>query len=797
MEAVKPPPGIGTAEDDGGAKPIQSLSAMAAGLPEGAAIAVLTGTASQTERKLIDVWLAHEKAAMTRAVVVNVIDGDGVKADAAIAALSAGTLVCPVRISWRPRERDGERRARLGDMFRDPWRPPPYLQDRIARNEPDRWSVVAGTPATIQDLKSRHATAAEGSSFGAFVLRQATLALERAERSIIGDRYKVSREAIDEIKASAEFQRAVDDIAKSTRKKPRRIVDEALRYLKEMATDHSRYAIDVLFGQIGGFFARAYDVQVDARRMADLKALNKHYGLVFLPTHKSYLDPILMGRTLHAQGFPANHLLGGINLAFWPMGAIARRAGIVFIRRSFKDNPVYKMSLRQYMAFLVKKRFNLEWYIEGGRSRSGKLRPPRYGLLSYIIDGFRQSGIEDVFLVPASIAFDQLAEIGAMVEESRGGKKKAESLGWLLRYARSQRRVRSKAWLSFGEPLSLRAALTEVGADQPAATPKAAELAVQKTAFEICHRINRATPITPTALVTMALLGVEDRALTIGEIEKILVPLVAYVKRRNLPLTADVTASGEHSVAATLNLLKREGVVKVFSEGIEPVYAIDAGQHLVAAYYRNTAIHFFVNRAITEILVVRASEQETFDPAKSFKAALSLRDLLKFEFFFPTKRAFAGELEEELAIFDKDWTLTAQNIGEAFGNFKRSSLFIAHRVLRSFFEAYQVVADLLAAHDPAKPIDEKSFLNRALGVANQYRLQQRLFSGESVSKELFGNALQLAATRNLIKPGTPDLAARRADFAAEIAETIRRINVIRDLAMRDTALLPVPKKPAS
>lgn len=788
MEAIKPPQVSSDADD--APKPILSLSAMAAGLPGGASIAVLTGGASQTERKLIDVWLAHEKAAMANAAPIAVIEGEGAKAEAAIAALAPATLVCPVRISWRPRERDGERRARLGDMFRDPWRPPPYLQDRIARNEPDRFSVVAGMPATMAALKQRHEAASEGSTIGAFVLRQATLTLERAERSIIGDRYKVSREAIDEIRASAEFSRAVDDIAKTTRKKPSRIIEESLRYLKEMATDHSRYAIDVLFGQIGGFFARAYDVQVDARRMSDLKALNKHYGLVFLPTHKSYLDPILMGRTLHAQGFPANHLLGGINLAFWPMGAIARRAGIVFIRRSFKDNPVYKMSLRQYMAFLVKKRFNLEWYIEGGRSRSGKLRPPRYGLLSYIIDGFRQSGIEDVYLVPASIAFDQLAEIGAMVEESRGGKKKAESLGWLLRYARSQRRVRSKAWLSFGEPLSLRAALTEAGADQPAANAKAAELAVQKTAFEICHRINRATPITPTALVTMALLGVDDRALTIAEIEKILAPLIAYVKQRQLPLTADMTPNGEHSVAATLNLLKREGVVKVFSEGIEPVYAIDAGQHLVAAYYRNTAIHFFVNRAITEILVVRASEQPVFDPAKSFKAALTLRDLLKFEFFFPNKRAFAGELEEELAIFDKDWTLTAQNIGAAYENFKTSRLFIAHRVLRSFFEAYQVVADMLAAHDPAKPVDEKSFLNRALGVANQYRLQQRLFSGESISKELFGNALQLAATRNLIKPGAPDLKQRREEFAADIAEAIRRINVIRDLAMRDAALSP-------
>ena len=149
-------------------------------------------------------------------------------------------------------------------------------------------------------------------------------------------------------------------------------------------------------------------------------------------------------------------MLGGINVAFWPIGPVARRSGYVFIRRSFKDDEVYKLALREYMAYLMRKRFNLEWYIEGGRSRTGKLRPPRYGLLAYLVEAFRSGGVEDVQLVPVSIVYDQLYEVGAMAAEERGAQKTAESLSWFVGYARAQGRRLGKVRVSIGEPLSLR-----------------------------------------------------------------------------------------------------------------------------------------------------------------------------------------------------------------------------------------------------------------------------------------------------------------------------------------------------
>src|SRR5262249_34900405 len=164
---------------------------------------------------------------------------------------------------------------------------------------------------------------------------------------------------------------------------------------------------------------------------------------------------------------------------FFPVGPLFRRSGVFFIRRTFKDNPVYKFVLRQYIDYLVEKRFSLEWYIEGGRSRSGKLLPPRLGLLAYVVDAYRRGKAEDVFLVPVSIAYAQIQDVGDYVAEQRGGRKQRESFGWFLKVVRSVQRRFGDIHINFGDPLSLR---TTLGPADPAAEPNPDEqsLALQK-----------------------------------------------------------------------------------------------------------------------------------------------------------------------------------------------------------------------------------------------------------------------------------------------------------------------------
>jgi glycerol-3-phosphate O-acyltransferase len=487
---------------------------------------------------------------------------------------------------------------------------------------------------------------------------------------------------------------------------------------------------------------------------------------------------------LHENGHPPNHTAGGINMNFFPMGPLVRRSGVFFIRRTFKDNEVYKFVLRHYIDYLIEKRFPLEWYIEGGRSRSGKLLPPRFGLLAYVVDAYRRGKSEDVALIPVSIAYDQISDVQDYAREAQGGAKQAESLGWLVGWIRRLRRRYGAIHIDFGEPLSLAKAL---GPPEPGAEPETDErnLALQKLAFEVCVRINAVTPITPISLVTLALLGAGSRAQTAEEVVTRLSNLLYDVERRDLPNTGLAELETPEGVARVLEALAENEVVDRFAEGHEPVYRIGVGRELAAAYYRNSVIHFFVAPAIVELALLQAAEtKEGDDPVAAFwRGAMQLRDLLKFEFFFPEKDVFRGELRRELAERDADWeSVLADSPEGALALVRRSRPFSAHRVLRPFLEAYRVVADHLASHAPEDPIDEARFLQACLGLGRQYNLQGRVHSTASVSKVLFQTAFKLADNRGLVRADEREIAEWRRVFAVEIRTALRHIDAIDALA---------------
>ncbi|MGH7855919.1 MAG: glycerol-3-phosphate 1-O-acyltransferase, partial [Candidatus Binatia bacterium] len=438
---------------------------------------------------------------------------------------------------------------------------------------------------------------------------------------------------------------------------------------------------------------------------------------------------------------------------------------------------------RQYIDFLIGKRFPLEWYIEGGRSRSGKLLPPRFGLLAYVVDAYRRGKSDDVYLIPVSVAYDQITDVGSYVAEQRGAAKERESFGWFVGVIRGLRRRLGDIHIRFGEPLSLQRA---VGSQDPGAEPGDDEhsLAVAKLAFEVSVRINRVTPITPTSLVTLALLGVGDTALTVEEITTVLRNWVRYVRRRALPTTEELELDTPAGVQRALDALVQSEIVSAFTEGPEAVYAIREDQQLSAAYYRNTIIHFFVNGAIAELALLRAAEDDVSDRAAEFwEEAMRLRDLLKFEFFFAEKDAFREEIREEIALHDPQWEERLSRGAEEITRVvQRIRPFSAHRVLRPFLEAYRVLADTLQRVDPAEPVDPAKLLADCLGLGRQYRLQRRIRSAESVSKVLFETALKLARNRDLVEPADGDLAERRKAFAEELRQVIRRVDAIEALA---------------
>ena len=724
-----------------------------------APLILLAGAASGVERSLLRRWL-HDGDLRPSAVLP--LDGRGLARP--LAATPPDTVVTAARVAWLPRERGGERRVYWSDVLSqvNPRRPPVFWQTRIMRREPDRARMVVAEPATVAALRERWGGAG---SFADFVSRQARLALDRSERALLGYRYKVPKDVSEAIEDSPEFRADVATLATRLELAEKEAMGGVRAALDGLVASMSPIAVDLLSGALRPLHARAWDVQADAAGLERLRELNRRHALVFLPSHRSYADPLLLADVLAEHDFPRNHVLSGDNLRIWPIGPLARRAGIVFIRRSFSEDEVYKLALREYLGYLLAKRFNLEWYLEGGRSRTGKLRPPRYGLLAYVAEAVVRGRADDAYLVPVAITYDQLREVSAMAAEQGGGAKKAEGLSWLASYAKGQFTRIGTVHVRFAEPLSLREAM-EPGGD---GNPDAWRLALQKLAFEVAVRINRVTPVTATALVTLALLGVRDRALTLGQVRRVLEPLSAYLAERELPHSGEALRTNA-GVRRVLGALAQQNVVTVYTGGEEPVYAIERGQHLVAAFYRNSAIHHFVDRAVAELVLLS-------EPADRWDEAMRLRDQLKFEFFFPDKASYHTELGAELERLDPGW----ETVADGRAVLARSELLVANRVLRSFLDAQFVVAERLAARPPRQPVVEKEFLDECGGVGQQMLLQGRLHGPESLSRELFSSAMKLAANLDLIDPGREELARSRRAFAARLRDVVSRLIMIDEI----------------
>ncbi len=571
--------------------------------------------------------------------------------------------------------------------------------------------------------------------------------------------------------------------------------DQALqtaeRYLKEIAARPSKPLVAIAAWMGRFLYRRAYgSVHYNRDELVSLHRLSSRHPIAVLPAHRSNLDRPVMHDLLWRNGLGPNHTAGGINMNFFPIGPIARRAGVFFIRRTFANKPIYKLVLRTYIGYLVEQRLPLEWYIEGGRSRTGKLRSPRYGLLSYAADAVTAGKSADLYLIPTSISYDHVLEVGAYATEESGATKETESFRWLVRSVRSLRRRYGNIHIRFGEPISLRRALG----------PESVEVCRRRNlrllAAEVCERINEITPVTLSSLVVVALLAGPEQGpgLPRSRIEATVSELVDAGASRRIPsLDPSIRLRTGPWLEAELSALTDLGIVTVeplIEEGSHTttVYRIPKNQRLAASYYRNTIAHFFLARAIAELALVAASHAAPgHSPYNIFREYVDkVADLLAFEFFLGDPDRLSGEIESELHLSEPRWR---ERVTEGHAS-ELLALLRPHRapwVLGSFIESYRLVAQRLVDLPAAHPWDEKPFLRLCLDHGT-HSAASRKVAGDALSLSLFSNAIRIAKRRDLVGDVDRDTLERRTAFASELS------NMLEYLDRLDTSIPTEPHR---
>ena len=525
------------------------------------------------------------------------------------------TEVVPVRLAWRMPHAERAHGPRLRDLvLGDPRVPGRLRATFILLRDRSRAHCLVGAAATIGDLRRRFASQvaeAEHSdplTFAGFVARQAALTLDSEERGLHGSRYKAPRFVAESILTSVGFRAALERIAGEARRSSAELLSESRRYLREVVSTPSAFFLDLRAQFDRHFLLRGYerDIRCSAGELERLRALMRVHPTLLLFTHKTYADAALPGLLLYRHDMPMLHTFGGINLDLPGFGALMRRSGGIFIRRSFQENPVYKLVLRKYIAYLLGKRFPMSWALEGTRSRLGKLMPPRYGLLKYTLDAAHEAGIENVHIVPFVTSFELIRDVEEYAAEQIGRAKQPESLRWLITHFLGIRKPMGRVRVDLGEPVVVSRA--------PAPDDK---LSLVKIALDVSAHANRVTPLTVTGVVCLVLLGTAPRGVTAPELVKLVAVLGAWARARGIRMSDELESDDRSAFFVKLDQLATSGLLIRSDAGHSVVYAIEPSRHAIASYYRNTIVHHFLHKAIIELALCKAERGRAGRPRGS------------------------------------------------------------------------------------------------------------------------------------------------------------------------------------
>ncbi len=586
--------------------------------------------------------------------------------------------------------------------------------------------------------------------------------MERDRAVVIGPMKKATARIQDEILRSPRVRGHIEAYAEEKGIPYSRAEGVARKQLQKLCAKQSLFVVDLMHRFLTWMWSKMYDgVVLDKEGLERVRAAAGDASLVLLPSHKSHIDYLVLSDQLYAHAMVPPLIAAGENLSFWPIGPFSRRGGAFFIRRNFHGDSLYPVLVQAYMRKLIAEGFTIEFFLEGGRSRTGKALPPKYGLLSMVVDSATRLRRTNVKLVPISIGYERIIEERSFVHELSGGDKQSENMGGLLKSSSVLRSKWGRLYVQFGEIIdfdefasnlvqrqgSTGATIAEIGERQQRA-------AVRALAHKVMYSINEVTVVTPAALVATALLSHQKRGMTreslLSACESLMKALEKMGARVAHQLRVGDGRIREDTIDEALALFLDARLIVAHDTGPEPIYTIDSERRIALEYYQNTIIHFFVPRALISAALL-IDKEEWAARARLNDRVQQLSRLFKHEFIFRTDATFDEIFDDTLGEMANDGEIEIRD-----GHVQATEGLARHRLeryavmLQTFFESYllalrgaEIVLD--------GPIPKKDWYKRTLALGQQMYLAGEIERRESLSKLKLETALKALQDYNLVQ----------------------------------------------
>ena len=470
--------------------------------------------------------------------------------------------------------------------------------------------------------------------------------IDNQKRIALGPIMK-SRQQLKEIVLMDERVRErIEQIASTQKRAVPQLKRNAGEFFDEIAADFNITYVQLFQLTLSWLWKKIFEhIDVDPSGLAKAREWARKGPLIFVPSHKSHIDYLILNYVLLKHHMHVPRIAAGRNLAFWPMGHIFRKAGAFFIRRSyrFKYAKIYVEVFKRYIKALLQEGHPIEFFIEGGRSRNGKLVLPATGFLSILLEAHREGYCRDLIFVPAAIVYDRILEEQAYIKEIEGASKEKESLGKIIGARRFLKKRYGTIYLRLAEPFSLNDYLSQTR------LPESETL--QKLAFDLVRAINGTTLVTPLSLIATAILSNHRKGFLVSELMETVDILLDFLKSQNIPTVSSLSDSSS-ALQETLSLLITWKMVDTLEGGDseeETFYFVDEDKKVELEYYKNSVVHFFILHAfVASSLLSGQEEAKSTDSIK--KDCIFLKDLFRNEFVFDGE-GFEKKVESAVAYF--------------------------------------------------------------------------------------------------------------------------------------------------
>ncbi|MBY0518006.1 MAG: 1-acyl-sn-glycerol-3-phosphate acyltransferase [Bacteriovoracaceae bacterium] len=401
------------------------------------------------------------------------------------------------------------------------------------------------------------------------------------------------------------------------------------KLVAEIQGDFSPAVVKTLSTFIESTFLKLYDgINLDLPNGTDLAKLQETHHVVLVPNHQSHADYVALTYVLWKNfGLPV-YVAGGINLNIFPIGAMFRKAGAFYIRRSFNSDILYKLTFEAYIYFLLKKNLLVEFFFEGGRTRTGKLMKPRYGLFQMLLEAHSQIHDSKPFMfIPVALAHEYIPEAKAHARELGGGKKVAEKPTQLLKLFKLFNKRLGTIHVRFGEGIEVPGYVGEI------------KRATQELAFECFKAVGRGMPVTPSSLLALVMLDEPSGALTWRQIEEKAHDVIDYCLKLNIPITPSLkdgklddclrSALDMFIGNKKIDLIKREKLNQVF-------YAVKSEARVEVLFHKNMILHHFLVPGFINAAWFKIFSGEIKTSMQLTRFLQQQRNELKYDFYLPS-----------------------------------------------------------------------------------------------------------------------------------------------------------------